>query len=142
MKFLSIILLFTLSFATQAMDIKIKKHKGEVWVGNKIVLKPMVLKEGQILEVKGKQSFAHIVFDDGSQILMKEGKLLIKKSSYKKDNDDCILDLIKGTLFSYINPKKKRSYKFKTKLVSMGIRGTKFMLKSERKKDYICVCKG
>lgn len=110
---------------TVSADGKPLKLRSEVKIGQKIV-------------AQGKKSFVTLSFDGESHVRLRNGEMIVQEASKKKT----LLGLLKGTLFNFVKPlAKDQKFEIKTKSVSMGVRGTKFMAMSGDD-DYICVCEG
>lgn len=138
MKLALFIFLFSLSsFANFA---SITKIHGNVVVNVKTTAtKGMSLKENDIVEASGKSSFVEITFKSGHKVRIRDGKTVLRKIKDGEIN----IKLIKGKIFSYVNKlKPKQKFQITTKHTSMGVRGTMFMVASDPKETYLCVCEG
>lgn len=120
-----------------ADGVEVIKVKGEVKSAGKLLKKGAKLNEGDLIEVTGKKSFVQLRFEDGSQVLQKEGTLTLKKVAKGKT----LLSLLKGVIFVYKNPDAESKLNVKTKTASLAVRGTKFYVE-ETDKTYLCVCEG
>lgn len=129
------LLLFPLlSFAS---TVEVLKVRGEVTGAGAVLKVGSTLKEGDLIEVKGSKSFIQLRFEDGSQLLQKEGRLTLRKIAKGKT----LLSLLKGIIFVFKNPESKSKLNVKTKTASLAVRGTKFYVE-ETDKTYLCVCEG
>lgn len=141
MKFIIVLLVGLLSFSLMAKDIKVMKLKGKVSYDGEEIKEGDLLDSGAYLEV-GKKSFAFIKFDNGNQVLLKDGKLKLENKVRKEKGDKTILSLVRGMIFSYKPKKSKHRLFIKTKTAAMGVRGTKFFVQEDEKETYLCVCTG
>ena len=119
----------------------IKRSNGEILVNSIAVTKDQSLKAGDIIEVKGKGSFAQIVFENGDVVRMTKGKTKLKVFTKEKTS----FNLYSGIIFVFVDKLKKMKRKFRvnTKNASMGVRGTKFFVTEVKDKPtYLCVCQG
>ncbi|MFT6633267.1 MAG: hypothetical protein ACJAS4_003237 [Bacteriovoracaceae bacterium] len=139
MKFLTVMLTLLFSFSIYAVDFKIKRMSGEILVNTKKITKTTILKVGDTIQAKGKKSFIQIQNNLGSSFLIKNGIMKLVKF----ENDESIINLVKGKFFHYFDKKiGKGKFSVKTKHAVMGVRGTKYMIESNDKFDYLCVCEG
>lgn len=138
-KFLQTLLVLPLFFSLSihAGEVKVLKVKGEAYSNSNPITEGASLEEGAEVVVKGKNSFVHLRFEDGSMMLQKEGKAILKIAKPKKT----LINLIKGKIFVFKNPKEKSKLNVKTKRAAMAVRGTKFYVE-EGKETYLCVCEG
>jgi len=134
------LLVFLFSFSAIANFASISKIHGNVIVNIKTTgTKGMSLKENDIVEAVGKKSFVEISFKSGHRVRIRNGKTVLRKIT----NDEVSLKLLRGKIFSYVNKlKSNQKFKVTTKHTSMGVRGTMFMVSSDEKETYLCVCEG
>jgi hypothetical protein len=138
MKFFIVLTIFLATISLQAAELV--RFRGNVTVNGNGPQKGQMLMKGDVLVADGAKSFFVVRYKDGTRFMIKNGRLEVdnldrmnKKSSYK---------LIKGYIFSYVNPKSKQNFKIKTKHASMAVRGTKFWLNESASESYLCVCEG
>lgn len=91
----------------------------------------------------GPKSFVRLLLPDG--VAMQVGPQ--SSIELKRDKDKVTsLQLIKGFVLSRIRsavaPAEKDKFRVRTKSVSMGVRGTTFFAKAERKNTFLCTCEG
>lgn len=136
----TIITLFILFFSVSLFaEIKILKMNGSVFINNEPYQATMKLKETDIIEARGKKSFAQVKIYGHSVILLRNGKMKLSKVSEKKKNR---VELVSGKIFHYLKPKREASFEIKTRQATMGVRGTKYMLEQAKDSIYLCVCEG
>lgn len=114
------------------------KLSGTVLVNMKPAKVEASLSEGDIVEAKGKGSYAIVKFDEGTKAIISNGSLKIEKSGAKTYK----VDLIRGLLSASLDKTKKKLLEVKTKNATMGVRGTKFLAMYEKDDTYLCVCEG
>lgn len=112
--------------------------RGDVFINDSKAKIGDLAKSGDILNAKGKNSFVQIKEQDSSVILLKDGKMIIRKNTTKESE----ISQISGILFHYLNPQKKKKFIIKTKNATFGIRGTKYFISEYPDKSYLCVCEG
>ncbi len=134
---LALVTLFLSLYSLHTSAIEVIKMQGKALVDNKELAVGAILKQGDTVEVIGKKSFIQLRFDDGSQVLQKEGSLTLKK--IKKGQT--LLSLLKGIIFVFKNPEADSKLNVKTKQAVMAVRGTKFYVE-QTDKTYLCVCEG
>lgn len=137
MKFYLFILLF-LSNIAFGLEAKITKMNGEIFLNNKKITTPKKLRPNDLVEAKGKKSFFIVRYSNGSRFLIKNGKLKIQNISLKKNN----IQLLRGSIYSYVNPQGKENFSVQTKRAVFGVRGTKFNIEETDEQSYLCVCDG
>ncbi len=139
--FFFFIYLFVCPSLMWAQDARLVTMKGEVLLNKSRLTqdqKNSSISAGSVIEAVGKQSFFIIEYKDGSRFMVKDGLITVQKMN----PDESLLSLLKGTIFSYVNPKAAHKFKVKTKRASFGVRGTKFWLQESDKESYLCVCEG
>ncbi|MCO4756362.1 MAG: FecR domain-containing protein, partial [Bacteriovoracaceae bacterium] len=52
------------------------------------------------------------------------------------------INLLKGTIFTYVNKAAKKEFRVKTRHTAMAVRGTKFYVMESDEETYLCVCDG
>lgn len=127
-----------LPFGAKAFDASIILMRGEVLVNGKQIEKKVGLNYGDKVEAKGEKSFVQIFFDGGSKLMLKDGSAILQK--FKEHGTT--INLIKGTIFSYVNKEAKREFRVKTNHAAMAVRGTKFYVMESDEESYLCVCDG
>ena len=139
MKCLTMMLTLLFSFSIYAVDFKVKRMSGKIFVNTKKITKSTLLKVGDTIQAKGKKSFIQIQNDLGSSFLIKNGTMKLVKF----ESDESVINLVKGKFFHYFDKEiGKGKFRVKTKHAVMGVRGTKYMIESNDKYDYLCVCEG
>lgn len=115
------------------------RHFGKVVIDGKTILRQgQEFPSGSKIEVLDDKSFVQLEFPDGSIVLMKKGV-----SNFRSNQRSMILNLIEGTLFSYVrNKQAKNKLIIKTPVASFGVRGTKYFVTHTKKQSYLCVCEG
>jgi ferric-dicitrate binding protein FerR (iron transport regulator) len=135
-------LLFSLAFV-HAQSAKVTRLSGDVTSISKTSQASLKLrvgdeiKEGVSVTVKGSKSYIQLAVSDGSMILQRQGTLNFKIFKEKKT----LLNLTKGKVFIYKNPKSDLKLNVRTKNVSFAVRGTKFYVE-DGSSAYLCVCEG
>ena len=123
---------------------KIDFLRGEALVNGKVVGIPSVLNERDtiearsILKPKKTGSFVRITFLNGDKIGLSNAKMVIEKLN----KEESIFSLVKGKLFNYVKPGLERKVKINSRNVSLGVRGTKYMIEEKSDESYVCVCEG
>lgn len=147
MKLLPLLALIPAFFASplaQGADLfgEVKQVKGDVrsngtplFEGSKVFIHERL--------TTGPKSFVRLLLPEG--VAMQVGP----KSSVelKRDKDEVTsLQLIKGMVLtrvrSALTPAEKDKFRVQSKSVSMGVRGTTFFAKAEKKKTFLCTCEG
>ena len=117
--------------------------KGTVTINNKALDKNKVIKAGDIISTS-KDSLALIKLDTGATIKINESSSL-KISIHKPKTNTTLVQLIKGSSFFRKDPKIKGKFNVKTKVATMGVRGTQFFVAYGQKLSddvFMCVNKG
>jgi ferric-dicitrate binding protein FerR (iron transport regulator) len=135
--FISFLVLFT-SLTTFAKDASIVLMRGEIFVNGKQTEKKIDLVYGDKVEARGEGSFVQILFNTGSKLMLKDGIILLER--FKKEGST--INMIKGTIFTYVNKAAKKEFRVKTRHSSMAVRGTKFFVEEKEDETYLCVCEG
>ncbi|MFT6604807.1 MAG: ferric-dicitrate binding protein FerR (iron transport regulator), partial [Bacteriovoracaceae bacterium] len=118
--------------------------RGEVLVNGKVSGIPRVLNEGDIIEArplmkpKKTGSFVRITFKNGDKIGLSKAKMVIEKFNKSQSS----FSLLKGKFFNYAKPGLERKITVKSRNVSLGVRGTKYMIDEQEDESYVCVCEG
>lgn len=121
------------------VEFKIQRLSGSVTINDNPASLTTPLKTGDTITAIGKKSYIQIKNDLGSTFLIKDGKMKLAKF----EKEESVVSLIKGKFYHYFNNKKRKGrFKVKTKHAVMGVRGTKYMVESNNKYDYLCVCEG
>ena len=138
MKLFIIFLVVVTSLPVFSKDASIVLMRGEVFVNGKQADKKIDLVYGDKVEARGEKSFVQILFNTGSKLMLKNGLILLER--FQKDGST--INLIKGTLFSYVNKAAKKDFRVKTHHAAMAVRGTKFFVEEKDEETYLCVCEG
>jgi len=120
---------------------KIITLSGEVYLNGKILStqeKNTSLNAGDTLKAQDSKSFFIVEYRDSSRFMIRNGEIKIKELA--KENST--IKLLRGTIFSYVNPTAIHKFKVETKKASFAVRGTKFWLQEDHKESYLCVCEG
>jgi len=132
---LSLLFFTTLSFAK---DASIVLMRGEIFINGKQTEKKIDLVYGDKVEARGEKSFVQILFTTGSKLMLKDGIIILEK--FKKDGST--INMLKGTMFTYVNKAAKKEFRVKTRHTAMAVRGTKFFVQEKDEETYLCVCEG
>lgn len=132
---LSLLFFTTLAFGS---DAKIVLMRGEIFVNGKQIEKKIDVSYGDKLEARGEESFVQVLFNTGSKIMLRDGIIILEK--FKKDGST--INMITGTIFTYVNKAAKKEFRVKTRHASMAVRGTKFYVQENEEDTYLCVCEG
>ena len=151
LKYLSISIILSLysliNFAETQQDqnksalAKIITLSGKVSLNGKILSpqsKNTPLSTGDLLKTQDTKSFFIVEYRDHSRFMIRNGEINIKQL----DTDHSTIKLLRGTIFSYVNPTAIHKFKVETKKASFAVRGTKFWLQEDDKESYLCVCEG
>jgi hypothetical protein len=140
MKVFLLCLLFLIQFSAWSSEAIIKSFVGQVKINGQIIKKNSIkINVGSVVEAIGKKSLVDIKFSNGHVIRIRNGKTIVKIMK----EDKTLIELIKGSLFNVVNKlKKPNAFEVKTKHGSLGVRGTKFMVKADENETYLCVCEG
>jgi len=117
--------------------------KGTVTINKKPLDKSKAIKAGDIISTF-KDSLVLIQLDTGATIKINENSSL-KISIHKPKTNTTLVQLIKGSSFFRKDPKIKGKFNVKTKVATMGVRGTQFFVAygQELSDDvFMCVNKG
>lgn len=139
--FLKVFLIFSLLFAgvLEASDrVLVVRLKGEVTLDGRQLEVGDAIKIGSKVIANGKKSFVQFQFASGSLLMLKDGEMVINKVVAKRT----VVDLVRGTIFSFIKKKDGRKFKIRTKNAALGIRSTKFYVQAVPDDTYLCVCDG
>ena len=96
------------------------------------------LKIGAKIVATGRRSYVQFQFSSGSLLMLRDGELVINKIKSSR----IVLDLVKGTIFSFVKKKDGNKFKVRTRNAALGIRGTKFFVMATPDDTYLCVCDG
>lgn len=122
-----------------AVEFSATRHYGVVLINGKAFNSSTILKVGDTLQASGKKSFIQIKTDLGSVFLIRNGEMKLEKFN----SEESSVNLISGKFFHFFNKKThKRKFQVKTRHAIMGVRGTKYMISTSAKEDYLCVCSG
>ncbi len=136
-----IIVLILLSFFSPlGYSAEIKVFHGKLFVNGKVIKEKLKIKEGDEIEVKGKKSFFILKYGDGTQIIVKDGKLKVNELKEVKRKSN--FSLSKGIFGAFVNPNSNHDFKVMRKNTVFGVRGTKFYLDVNKEDSYLCVCEG
>jgi len=145
MKLLFILLSLSFSVAVKAEFIaKVDFVRGNITVNGVNPAFPINLREGDKIRAfpktkpKKTGSFVRIIFANGDKVGLSNGEIVLEKFNKKES----IFGLIKGQFFNYAKPGLDRKLKVNSRNVSLGVRGTKYMIEEKPKYSYICVCEG
>ena len=120
---------------------KIITLSGNVSLNEKIVstqAKNTPLNAGDTLKAQDSKSFFIVEYSDRSRFMIRDGEINIKQLA----TENSTIKLLRGTIFSYVNPTATHKFKVETKKASFAVRGTKFWLQEDHKESYLCVCEG
>ena len=129
-----------LSFSRFGYSADIKVFHGKLFINGKATNEKLKIKEGDEIEVKGRNSFFILKYADGTQIIVKNGKL--KVDELKETKKKSSFSLARGIFGAFVKPDSKHDFKVKRKNISFGVRGTKFYLDANKNYSYLCVCEG
>lgn len=134
------IFIITLLFSTQllASDILVSRFVGNVTVDGEGAREGQVLSVGQKVKAKGLHSFFQLTYSNGSQVLVKDGTLIIYKNEAALNS----VKLLKGTSFFSIEREAKEKFKIYTRFASFRAKKSKFTIQSNSNEAHICVFKG
>ncbi len=145
MKFLLIISSLCLSFMANAEIIaKVDFIRGNITVNGTTPSFPISLREGDKIKAfpktkpKKTSSFVRIIFNNGDKVGLSNGEIVLEKINKKES----VFGLIRGQFFNYARPGLDRKLKVNSRNVSVGVRGTKYMVEEKPEYSYICVCEG
>ena len=130
-------LIMSLNFAA---DGKLVVLKGEVKVNERAIKKKAVIKYGDVIDVL-KESLAVVKLSSGSLFKLKsDSRLKIIKPTRKdqKTYYSYVLDF--GEIFLDIKKNSKSKHRVQSKNATLGVRGTKFFVSSEKSKKKIWMC--
>lgn len=116
----------------------LKKISGTITVNSSKIAEERKVGAGDIISAIGKDSSVQIVFEDGSQSLLRNGQIIINEEI---GEEKTLLSLVRGIYFSQ-KQKNKSTLEIKTKNAVLGVRGTKFYVDESPKETYLCVCEG
>jgi hypothetical protein len=138
--FRNILLIFSLLFSIDifAIEAVIKRLNGEVTVNGRPARIGQKLKERMFVEAQGKKSFVQVDFDNGDIARVRNGAIVIQKLTEKVST----FKVLRGFFFAHAEKKNKRKMNVVTAHSAMGVRGTKFFVRAEETKTYLCVCDG
>ena len=136
---LIVFLILTLSL-NSAFAAKILKFKGKVLVNSVRQSQAVSINTGDVVEAVGKDSFFIIGYEDGSKFILRNGKIKVESINPKKKTST--LNMVRGLMSTFINPKSNNKFIVKNKSTIFGVRGKKFMLNVTEKDSYLCVCEG
>jgi hypothetical protein len=111
---------------------------GDVKVDGKAVGIGDSIRIGAIILATGERSYVQFQFASGSLIMLRDGEMKVSKIKKKST----VMDLVKGTIFSFIKKQDGNEVKVRTSSAAIGIRGTKFITTVTPTSTYLCVCDG
>jgi ferric-dicitrate binding protein FerR (iron transport regulator) len=128
--------------ANNAADsFQVKKMRGEAKYEGSAIVQGAHLKSGGVLIVSEKNgSQVDLEFSEGHHMRLKQGsQMQIDLSQVHRR----VLHLLSGQLFVHAAKlKADSSLQIHTKTAVAGVRGTEFLIQSEGKGTYVCVCEG
>jgi ferric-dicitrate binding protein FerR (iron transport regulator) len=133
-------LIFLLTTNAHGMNAIVKKLGGTVFYSNKPLKINQKIAAGSLLEARGEKSFVHVKFDNGHQILLRDGQM--KLEAQNVESKTTLVHLIRGIIHAFKDKKSSSELKVKTRHAAMGVRGTKFYVKETQQETYLCVCSG
>ncbi len=137
------VLIFVLSFINCYASSHALYIKGTVTINKKTLDKSKAIKVGDTISTF-KDSLVLIQLDTGATIKINENSSL-KISIHKPKTNTTLVQLIKGSSFFRKDPKIKGKFNVKTKVATMGVRGTQFFVAYGQELSdevFMCVNKG
>ena len=134
------LVLISSSFASGFMQVaNVTKIHGAAFINKEKIKEGAEVAEGMEINIPKKGDFIEIKFQNGHLVRFTEAKVLVEKLNPK----NTLFNLIKGKIYSAIKPlTQDETFQVKTKRVSFGVRGTKFLIEESKKQSYLCVCEG
>ncbi|MFP5384681.1 MAG: FecR domain-containing protein [Bacteriovoracia bacterium] len=130
--FLLFLSLISLSSIADTYEVAYQKGKVEIFRNKKLVSPPVM--SGDLIKVHRP---GLLVLKSSQETLKIMHDTVIRPRETKEGT---IIDLVKGGIVSLV---KKKSFKIKTRAVSMGVRGTQFFVQATGKDDvWMCVNEG
>jgi len=100
--------------------------------GSRVLLKSDPVYEGDTVTT-GENSYAVVEFVDGAKATIRpKSELKIESYQFNRNQDGALLNLVKGGLRAVtgqIAQNRPESYKVKTNVATLGVRGTEFYLR-------------
>lgn len=145
MKFFSLILFSLFSFNVFANGLlpiaNIIKIHGDALVGKEAIHEGMEVTQGMEISIPKKGDYIILKFQNGHKVRFTEAIVKVEELTQKST----LFTLLKGQIHTFVS-KLTPDEKFivKTKDASFAVRGTKFSVSLDDKKNqaYLCVCEG
>jgi hypothetical protein len=127
-------------FAEGFMQVaNVSKVNGTAYFNKEKIAVGAEVTEGMEINIPKKGDYVEVKFQNGHLVRLTGAKVKVETLNPK----NTLFNLLKGKIYSAIKPlTKDETFQVKTKRVSFGVRGTKFMVEESKKNSYLCVCEG
>ena len=129
---------WSLSAETADQRVLVVRVNGDVTVDGAAIEIGDAIKIGTTILATGKRSYVQFQFASGSLVMLRDGEMKVSKIKI----NSTVMDLVKGTIFSFIKKKDGNKVKIRTLNAAIGVRGTKFITMVTPTETYLCVCDG
>lgn len=145
MKLATLLLSFIFSFQLFAAgflpNANIVKIHGKAFINNEVIAEGAEVATGMEIKIPKIGDYVIIKFQNGHKVRLTAATVKVEELTEKVS----IMNLMRGQFHTLVKKLTEgEKFEVKTKYASFGVRGTKFGITIEEKKDkaYLCVCEG